>query len=145
MRPWWWLAIKSLRILFLRYKTIKLGIGSDRDENVLWCVNNIKLPKFVKTVLTHCGTNNIDINNSDEMRLGIFAIARSLTHRHPNIKVLVTGLLLSVIHCSIRRVKVKKNQRLSESLLPKIYQNNFHEPRQRLGFATQLFKHATLK
>ena len=108
MRPWWWLAIKSLRILFLRYETIKLGIGSDRDENVLWCVNNIKLPKFVKTVLTHCGTNNVDITNSDEMRLGVFAIARSLTHRHPNIKVLVTGLLLSVIHCSIRRVKVRR-------------------------------------
>ena len=61
--------------IFSRYKTIKtvdLGIEQDRTENILWRVNDRVLPKSVKSVVIHCGTNNIDTSNSSEISLGIF-------------------------------------------------------------------------
>ena len=58
------------RTFFSRYKTINLGIGGDRTENVLWCVNDIAVPKSVASVVIHCCTNNINTSNSDEISLG---------------------------------------------------------------------------
>ena len=58
------------RTFFSWYKTINLGIGGDRAENVLWFVNDIAVPKSVTSVVIHCGTNNINTTNSDEISLG---------------------------------------------------------------------------
>ena len=65
----------------LQYKTVNLGIGGDRIENVLWRINDIVLPKSVRSVIIHCGTNNIDTSSSDEISVGVVTIARSIFHR----------------------------------------------------------------
>ena len=96
------------RNVFLRYKTINLGIGGDRVENVLWRINDIVLPKSVRSVVMSCGTNNIDTSNSDEIDLGVVTIARSISHHYPNIEVTVGGLLPRDIHWSARRVEIEK-------------------------------------
>ena len=55
------------RNLFLQYKTVNLGIVGDRIENILWCINDIVLPKSRRSIVIHCSTNNIDTSSSDEI------------------------------------------------------------------------------
>ena len=69
------------RDFILQYKTINLGIGGDRVENVLRRINDIVPPKSIRSVVIHCGTNSIDTNNSIEISVGMVAIARSISHR----------------------------------------------------------------
>ena len=98
------------RNFILRYKTINLGIGGDRI---------------------------------DEIIVGMVAIARSISHRYPDIEVIVSGLLPRDIHWSTRRVKINKtNDYLKD--LRKIRKNDFHAPRPRLDFARQFSKHGTI-
>ena len=92
----------------LQYKTVNLGIGGDQIENVLWRMNDIVLPKSVRSVVIHCGTNNIDTSSSDEISVGVVTIARSIFHRYPNIKIIVSGLLPRNIYGSTRRVKINE-------------------------------------
>ena len=65
----------------LQSKTINLGIGGDRVENVLWRINDIVLPKSIRSVVIHYGANNIDTNSSNEISVGVVTIARSISHR----------------------------------------------------------------
>ena len=88
------------RTFFSRYKSINLGIGGKQAENVLWRVNDIALPKFFRSVVIHHGTNNVDTSSSDEISLGIVAIARSISHRHTTIEVIICGILPRDIHWS---------------------------------------------
>ena len=84
------------------------------------------LSKSIRSVVTHCGTNNINTSSSDEISLGVVTIARPISHCYPNIEVIVSGLLPRDIHWSMLRVKIKKTNTLSETLLRKIQQINFH-------------------
>ena len=86
----------------MQYKTVNLGIGGDRIENVLWRINDIVLPK------SKVYTNNIDTSSSDEISVGVVTIARSIFHRYPNIEIIVSGLLPRDIHWSTRRVKINE-------------------------------------
>ena len=52
--------------------------------------------------------NNIDNRNSDETSLDFVNIARCISHRHPNIEVIVSELLPRPIHWSTQIVKIKK-------------------------------------
>ena len=91
-----------------QYKTVNLGIGGHRIENVLWRINDIVLPKSIRSVGIHCGTNNIDSSSSDEISVGVVTIARSICHCYPNIEIIVSGLLPRDIHWSTRRVKINE-------------------------------------
>ena len=75
----------------LQYKTINLRIGGDRIKNVLWWINDIMLPKPTRSVVIHCGTNNIDTSSSDEISVGVVTIARSIFHCYPNIENIVVA------------------------------------------------------
>ena len=83
------------RNFILQYKTINLGIGGDRTANVLWRINDIGLRKSVRSVVILCSTNNIDTSSTDEISVGVVTIARcrSMSHRYPNIEIIVSGLL----------------------------------------------------
>ena len=98
------------RNFILQYKTINLGIGGDRIENVLLRINNIGLRKSVRSVIILCGTNSIDTSSTDEISVGVVTIARcrSMSHRYPNIEIIVSGLLPRDIHWSTRRVKINE-------------------------------------
>ena len=84
----------------LPYKTINLGIGGDQTENVLWYIYDIVLPKSIRSVVMHCGTNNI--NTSSSYEISVVTIAKSIYHCHPNIEVNVSGLLPNDIHWSMQ-------------------------------------------
>ena len=96
------------RNFILQYKTVNLRIEGDHIENVLWRINDIVLPKSIRSVVIHCGTNNIDTSSSDEISVGVVTIARSIFHRYPNIEIIVSGLLPRDIHWSTRRVKINE-------------------------------------
>ena len=81
------------RNFILQYKTVNLGIGGDQIENVLWRIKVIVLPKSMRSVVIHCGTNNIDTSSSDEISVDVVTIARSISHPYPNIEIIVSGLL----------------------------------------------------
>ena len=68
------------RNFILQYKTVNLGIGGDRIENVLWRINDIVFPKSIRSIVIRCGTNNINTSCSDEMVVGVVTIARSISH-----------------------------------------------------------------
>ena len=69
------------RNFILQYKAFNLGLGGERIENVLWRINNKVLPKSRRSVVIHCGTNNIDTSSSDGISVGVVTIARSIFHR----------------------------------------------------------------
>ena len=96
------------RDFILRYETINLEIRGDRVENVLWRINDIVLPKSIRSVVIHYGANNIDTNSSNEISVGVVTIARSISHRYPNIEIIVSGLLPRDFLWSTRRVKINK-------------------------------------
>ena len=77
-------------------------------ENVLWRIKDIVLPKSIRSVVIHYGTNNIDTSSSDQISAGVVTIARSILHRYPNIEIIVSGLLPRDIHWSTRRVKINE-------------------------------------
>ena len=131
------------RNFILQYKTVNLEIGGDRIENVCWRINDIVLPKSIRSVVIHCGTNNIDTSSSDEISVGVVTIARSIFHRYPNIEIIVSGLLPRDIHWSTRRVKINEtNDYLRDYWKNK--KNDFHAPRPGLDFARQFSKHGTV-
>ena len=92
----------------MQYKTVNLVIGGDRIENVLFRINDIVLPKSIRSVVIHCGTNNIDTSSSDEISVGVVSIARSTLDRYPNIEIIASGLLPRDIHWSTQRVKINE-------------------------------------
>ena len=73
----------------LQYKTINLRIWGDRIENVSWRINDTVLPKSVRSVVIHCGTDNINTSSSDEISLDAFTIARSISHRYQTLMLLL--------------------------------------------------------
>ena len=64
--------------------------------------------KSIRSVVIHCDINNIDTSSSDETSVGVVAIARSVSHRYPNIEIFVSGLLPRDIHWSTRRIKINE-------------------------------------
>ena len=63
----------------LQYKPVNLDICGDRTENVLWRIKDIVLQKSIRSVVIHCGTNNIHTSSSDEISVGVVTIARSIS------------------------------------------------------------------
>ena len=96
------------RNFILQYKTVNLRIGGDRCENVLWRINDIVLRKSIRSIVIHCGTNNIVTSNSNETSVGVVTMTRSIFHCYPNIEIIVSGLLPRDIHWSKRRVKINE-------------------------------------
>ena len=56
------------------------------------------LPTSIRSVVIHCSANNINTSSSDEPSVGVATIAKYIFHRHPNIEVIVSGLLPRDIH-----------------------------------------------
>ena len=86
----WWFNVAGLRRyptvwrnFIFQYKTVNLGIGGDRIENLLWRINDVMLPKSIRSVVIHCGTNNTNTRGSDEISVDVVTIARSIFHSYP--------------------------------------------------------------
>ena len=74
------------------------------------------MPKSVRSVVIHCGTNNIGTSSSDEINLGVITIGKSISHCYPNIEDFVSGLLPTEIHWSALKVK-RRPMLISENIV----------------------------
>ena len=94
------------RTFFKTFHTLNYGIGGDRTQHVLWRAENATLPNFLKYVVIHCGTNNIDRDQSRDIANGVISIGLKLQEKCRGLKVIVTGLLPRDSEWSQRRKKI---------------------------------------
>ena len=71
-----------------------IGYGFDRIENVLWRVYHGELDGYkAEEVVLMIGTNNIGINNDNEIVEGIRFLLSAIKQRQPEAKIKVIGIL----------------------------------------------------
>ena len=98
---------------FKPLRALNFGVGGDRTQNVLWRIENGEIPLNLQVAFVHCGTNNLDRDNPDEIRDGIASIVYTIQERKPNANFIVSGLLPRDQETSFRRDKIKLvNQKL---------------------------------
>ena len=92
------------------------GIGGDMTQNVLWRLRNTRLSHYIKFVVIHCGTNNIDFNQPEDIASALIAMAEKIHLYRPDVKVILSGILpRDSGTASIRCVKIlKTNNHLLE-------------------------------
>ena len=94
-------------------RALNFGVGVDRTQHVLWRIENGEIPLNLQVAFVHCGTNNLDRDNPDEIRNGIASIVYTIQEKKPNANFIVSGLLPRDQETSSRRDKIKLvNQKL---------------------------------
>ena len=92
---------------FKPLRALNFGVGGDRTQHVLWRIENGEIPLNLQVAFVHCGTNNLDRDNPDEIRDGIASIVYTIQERKPNANFIVSGLLPRDQETSFRRDKIK--------------------------------------
>ena len=72
---------------------LNLGIGGDSTQHVLWRVRNTRISKYVTFVVVHCGTNNIDTHQPEDIAGALSLIAEKIHLYNPEIDVILSGIL----------------------------------------------------
>ena len=57
---------------FFDESTINCGIGGDKIQNLLWRAESIPLPQSLEYVVSSCGTNNLDTDDSQKIADNLF-------------------------------------------------------------------------
>ena len=93
----------SIAASLIRYKniwdknfnrdTVNCGIGGNKTQNVLWRSKNIPLPQSLKYVVINCGTNNLDLDNSDKISNRLTCIVLVFQKRMKHLQIVVNGLI----------------------------------------------------
>ena len=92
---------------------LNFGVGGDRTQHVLWRIENGEIPLILQVAFVHCGINNLDRDNPDEIRNGIASIVYTIQEKKPNANFIVSGLLPRDQETSSRCDKIKLvNQKL---------------------------------
>ena len=73
--------------------TLNLSISGDRFENDSWRVRDISLPHTTLLVIIHCGTNNVDQSQPEDIVVGVMKIAETFMKNHPKVTTIITGML----------------------------------------------------
>ena len=73
--------------------TANCGIGGDKTQNVLWRSKNIPLPHSFRYVVLNCGTNNLDMENPDEISDELICIGLFFQKRMKHLKIVVNGFI----------------------------------------------------
>ena len=68
---------------------VNLGISGDHVENVLWRARDISLQHTTSFVIIHCGTNNVDQNQLEDIAAGTIKIAKTFTKKHQKINTII--------------------------------------------------------
>lgn len=75
------------------------GYGWDRVENVLWRIHHGEFDGFnAEKIILMIGTNNLLINNENDIVDGIELILKALKYRQPTSEFLILGILPRVDH-----------------------------------------------
>lgn len=83
----------SYQKYFGAYKVTNIGYGWDRTENVLWRLRHGEVDGILpRVVMVMIGTNNMNINSTEEIAAGVTAICEELHLRLPQSKILLIGI-----------------------------------------------------
>lgn len=83
----------SYRKFFGEFKVTNIGYGWDRTENVLWRLRHGEVDGIhPRVVMVMIGTNNMNINTTEEIAAGVSAICEELHVRLPESKILLIGI-----------------------------------------------------
>ena len=124
----------SIAIGLRRYRDIQsnyfkdalnLGIGGDRVENVLWRARDISLPHTTLFVIIHCGTNNVDQSQPEDIAVGVMKIAETFMKNHPKITTIITGMLPRDKTYSFRRAKIDETKKILKAKCKNLSQTYF--------------------
>ena len=101
---------------FAKNQTLNFGVPGDHTQHVLWRLLNVKLPDTLKYAIIFVGTNNLDHDKPENIANAILIIAYFFIQKHPNIKVVISGLLPREHSMSIKTHQIKLiNDILSKS------------------------------
>ena len=101
---------------------VNCGIGGDCTQHVLWRADNYYLPASVSTVVLSCGINNMDFYRPQDIANSILLCGTRLREKHPQIHVIVTGILPRDATVTERRIKI---QQTNEILKDVCWKNDF--------------------
>ena len=73
-------------------KTVRLGIGGDKVENILWRIEDTNLPPPLEYFFVHCGTNNIGSSSPKDIADGILSIGIMAKKQQEQLKIVIGGL-----------------------------------------------------
>ena len=88
-------------------QALNFGIGGNRTQNVLWRLKNGEIPKNLQTAIIHCGTNNIDKNDPEDIKTAILSITYFILEKKPQADVIITDLLSRDKEISRGRKKIQ--------------------------------------
>ena len=104
---------------------LNLGIGGDRVENVLWRARDISLPHTTLFVIIHCGTNNVDQSQPEDIAVGVMKIAETFMKNHPKITTIITGMLPRDKTYSFRQAKIDETNKILKAKCKNLPQTYF--------------------
>ncbi len=100
----------SWNSLFSSSKTLNLGYGWDRIENVLWRVYHEELYGYTANqIIILMGTNNLHLNTDKEIIEGLKLLVEAIKVRQPKVAIVLLGILP-------RRQEEQRITRLNESI-----------------------------
>ena len=74
-------------------KVLNFGYGGDRIQNLMYRLWFGRIPKYIKVIVVHIGTNNVKNDTIHEIVKGIYDICEIIRHIRPNVDVIATGLI----------------------------------------------------
>ena len=78
---------------FSKFYSLNFGIGGDKTQNVLWCINNLSLPPSLQHIFIHCGTKIIAHNDLEVISGGLINLARVIKKMYKDVKINIISLL----------------------------------------------------
>ena len=87
---------------------INCGIGGDRIQNVLWRNHNLPSSRFFQNAVISCGTNNIQLDSSEDIVVGVLEIALALRRKYNHSNIAVCGLLPRDENWSVNRIYIRE-------------------------------------
>ena len=74
-------------------KAVNCGIPGDKTQHALWKAENLPISSFVKFIVIHCETNNLDYNDPNIITKGTLCIAKAMINKARKSNIIITGLL----------------------------------------------------
>ncbi len=102
--------------VFAGRTVVNLGYGWDRTENVLWRLTHGEFENArPKVVVAMIGTNNIGLNNADEIAAGVEAICAEIHRRSAGTRILLLSIFPRGAKPDLARTRVNDvNERLAK-------------------------------
>ena len=104
---------------------LNLGISGVHVEKVLWRARDISVQHTTSLLIIHCGTNNVDQNQPEDIAVGIMKIAKTFTSKHQKINTIINGMLPRDKMYSFRQVKIDKTNKILKVKCKNLLQTYF--------------------